>query len=477
LLRTPDFLQALDRQAYHARWCQVVLLFAFSCLLPRAGTQEDDAYSARFSSGGLSREQARERRECLLRIKRTEFSVDNFKSGWMNQANLTAFAHCMYRLRTNLRSNEKVVHAGGVHYPTLLATNHLTPPVSTASAQWCWLDTRGVANNGLTPEECCNTANGPNGLDACWDAHFNYDLCCLGDVGNRELPHHFVSPAFDINVGSIVRQWGTFDLGQSYALQTLCRSGDIVLDIGANIGGFTVPLAERVGPSGEVHAFEAFRKVYQHLNANVALNGLSNVYAHNVALGSAEKNLELNTADLTTWNFPSAMRVEGQYDKGDAMKKANLHYEKKREKIAVRTLDSFTFDRRVAVIKIDVEFMELEVVLGGRETIMRDKPVMWVENEPYFDDPPDHTFVDTMSSDLGYYCRPVARLELLCTPKVAEGAQDNSIGLPAGFNRVFQHLSGEVSDIKLWKVLSEVGPGFSQQGASGLTPAEAGWAT
>ena len=80
------------------------------------------------------------------------------------------------------------------------------------------------------------------------------------DVNLAEMPHYFVAPAFDVNVGNAVRQLGTFDLGQSYALQTLCRSGDVVIDVGANVGGFTVPLAERVGPDGEVHAFEPFRK-------------------------------------------------------------------------------------------------------------------------------------------------------------------------------------------------------------------------
>ena len=82
----------------------------------------------------------------------------------------------------------------------------------------------------------------------------------LQDVNLAEMPHFFVAPAFDVNVGNAVRQLGTFDLGQSYALQSLCREGDVVIDVGANVGGFTVPLAERVGPTGEVHAFEPFRK-------------------------------------------------------------------------------------------------------------------------------------------------------------------------------------------------------------------------
>jgi len=295
-------------------------------------------------------------------------------------------------------------------------------------------------------------------LESCWDEHFTYDLCCRGDVDLGELPHFFVAPAFDINVGNAVRQLGTFDLGQSYALQTLCRSGDIVLDVGANVGGFTVPLAERVGRQGQVHAFEPFRKVFQHLNANVALNGLSNVYTHNVALGIEQATLEVHAPDLTTFNFPSAMRVVEQLHPDVAAKEANLRYEQEPEQIVVRPLDSFKFSGRVRLVKIDVEFMELKVLLGGRETIMRHRPLIWVENEPFFDDPPNRELVNTMSAEYDYQCRPVARLELLCVP----GTYGEGEGqLPMGFHRVFHHLTGKAHDVKLWRALAEVQTGFN----------------
>mmetsp|Transcript_54107 Transcript_54107/g.174798 ORF Transcript_54107/g.174798 Transcript_54107/m.174798 type:complete len:106 (-) Transcript_54107:35-352(-) len=98
--------------------------------------------------------------------------------------------------------------------------------------------------------------------------------------------------------------------------------------------------------------------------------------------------------------------------------------------------------------------MELQVVLGAKETIRKHQPLMWVENEPFFDDPPDRTFVDTMASEFGYSCQAIARLELLCTPP-------NTGALPPGFNRVFQHLTGAVSELKLWQALAEVDPAYS----------------
>jgi len=390
----------------------------------------------------------------MRRFRLTDFATAGFQSEFMSRGNMSAYIDCLYKLRTSLRVPQKVVYAGGIHYPTLIVTNHLEPPVSAVGADWCWLDNQGLGPSGVTKDACCDPARGPRGTESCWDSHFTYDLCCKGDVSLGELPHFFVGPALDINVANAVRQVGTFDLGQSYALQTLCRKGDIVLDIGANVGGFTVPLAERVGPDGEVHAFEPFRKVFQHLNANVALNGLDNVFAHNVALGREDlpSPVDAYSADLTTFNFPSAMRALHQEDHATA-EKNNVKYAKRQEKLIVRQLDSFSFTR-IRLIKIDVEFMELEVVLGGLETIRQHRPVMWVENERYFDDPPDRTFVDTMSTELDYECRPVARLELLC---LSRGSPEGSeAGLPVGFQKVFRHLSGTFRDLSLWKALSEV---------------------
>jgi len=396
---------------------------------------------------------------CMRRLRDTDFAEDRFQNGWMDPDNMSAFASCLYQLRTRWRPQQKSVYAGGIHYPTLIVAHHLSPPVSTSGSQWCWLDESGTTRNGLDPKVCCDPAHGPEGLESCWDGHFTFALCCKGDVNQGELPHFFVAPAMDINVGNAVRQLGTFDLGQSYALQTLCRRGDTVLDIGANVGGFTVPLAERVGLAGEVHAFEPFRKVFQHLNANVAMNGLTNVYTHNVALGTEWKTADLHAPDLTTWNFPSAMRIAGQYNPHDAAVKANLRYEPRQERITIRPLDSFEFEGRVRLVKIDVEFMELSVVLGGRDTIRRHRPVMWVENEPFFDDPPNREFTDTMASEFGYQCRTVARLELLCLPVSPSGGGDEA--LPDGFHRVFRHLTGEVKDLHLWRALAEVDPDFA----------------
>lgn len=394
----------------------------------------------------------------MQRLRLTDFAEASFQNPWMSEGNLSAFMNCLYKLRTKLRDREKVVHAGGVHYPTLVVASHRNPVVSTSGASWCWLDRRGVGPSGLDPKECCSTEHGPRGFEVCWDSHFTYELCCLGDLTKGELPHFFSVPAMDINVGNTVKRRGTFDLRMSYALQSLCRRGQTVVDVGANLGGFTVPLAERVGPKGEVHAFEAYRKVFQHLNANVALNGLTNVYTYNVAVGREAKVVEVYPPDLSTFTVPSAMRVQDQYEPHDAAVYDQVAYEAKRTRLQVRPLDSFDFGPKVHFIKIDVEFMELEVVLGARETIRKHRPVIWAENEPFFKKkPPDRTFVDTMMNEFGYECFPVADLELLCPPpELAEQAF-------GGINRVMKYLNAPIQYMSLQKVLEEVDPGFAMQ--------------
>merc|ERR1712232_1113324 len=141
-------------------------------------------------------------RVCTRRFRVTDFAEEDFSSPWMSSENMSAFVNCLYDLRTRHRM-EKMVYAGGVHYPTLITTHHTKPPVSTSVSSWCWLDEVGVARNGLDPTSCCDTEQyGPQGLEACWDGHFTFELCCLRDVQEAELPHFFVAPAFDINVGN-----------------------------------------------------------------------------------------------------------------------------------------------------------------------------------------------------------------------------------------------------------------------------------
>jgi FkbM family methyltransferase len=159
---------------------------------------------------------------------------------------------------------------------------------------------------------------------------------------------------------------------------SIVKRGDIVIDAGANIGAFTVPLANAVGPSGRVHAFEPQRIINQRLNANVALNDLYNVDIYLAALGNESGLLNVPLIDYSQeGNFAAISLAD------PTMFDGMLH-----ESVPVLTLDSVDFSRQASgskntcpsFIKVDVELMETQVLLGARNLIRRCHPILYLEN-------------------------------------------------------------------------------------------------
>ncbi|HNU11809.1 MAG TPA: FkbM family methyltransferase [Rubrivivax sp.] len=135
------------------------------------------------------------------------------------------------------------------------------------------------------------------------------------------------------------------------ALLRLARPGDTVVDIGANIGWFTLHLARRVGPAGVIHAFEPEPANLRLLEANVRANGLSWVVIHPVALGEAPGEALLHT---TAYNTGMHRLYDSVCCDGPAIP------------VAVQRLDDLLAPGQVALVKIDVEGYEHAVLRGAR---------------------------------------------------------------------------------------------------------------
>lgn len=91
----------------------------------------------------------------------------------------------------------------------------------------------------------------------------------------------------DIYVGRSLDLYGEWSDAEMSVFQALLRPGDVVIEVGAHLGVFTVPLAKMVGPSGRVYALEPQRSLYQLLNANLSLNGITNTYALKLVAGKS----------------------------------------------------------------------------------------------------------------------------------------------------------------------------------------------
>jgi FkbM family methyltransferase len=173
-------------------------------------------------------------------------------------------------------------------------------------------------------------------------------------------------------IGRSLELYGEYAEFELQLLLRLIKPGDIVIDAGANIGALSVPMAQRVGPDGWVLAAEPQRLVHQALCANVAANGLANVVAHWCGLGAAA-----GVAVVPPFDHSQENNYGG----------VNLRAGGAGERVPVVSIDSLDLPG-CALIKVDVEGMELDVLRGAAETIRRYQPRLFVENNGTERSPP-----------------------------------------------------------------------------------------
>ncbi len=167
--------------------------------------------------------------------------------------------------------------------------------------------------------------------------------------------------AADKIIGRALELYGEFAETENRVMVRLVGAGDLVLDVGANVGTVTLPLAAHVGPSGRVIAFEPQRLVFQHLCANIALNGLTNVDARWAAVGATAGSARIPALDPTLAENFGATRLAADG-----------------EVVAVTPIDSLQLER-CDLIKIDVEGMEDDVLRGAEHTIAKHRPALYFE--------------------------------------------------------------------------------------------------
>lgn len=129
-----------------------------------------------------------------------------------------------------------------------------------------------------------------------------------------------------------------------------CRPGDVVADVGANIGEVSIVFSQRVGGTGHVFAFEPQPRIFQYLLGNLTLNHCVNVTSRNIALGSA----------------PGIVHMSD--DKHDDMNRVT---QSGAIEVTCSTLDAELPAQPIALLKIDVEGSELNVLKGATGVLAR----------------------------------------------------------------------------------------------------------
>jgi FkbM family methyltransferase len=193
-------------------------------------------------------------------------------------------------------------------------------------------------------------------------------------VGSRDTYSYFhCNPKSSIE-GLLLSQ-GFFQQAVFETLSAFVTPGSVVLDIGANIGAYAIPLAKAF-PDCEIHGFEPNPTMLARLRDNIALNG--------AVLDGRIRAIPLALSDVVgQLRFFVVQGIEGNPGLSSLREESLGTADHDTIEVAVQTLDSIYLDsaRRISAIKIDVQGHELQVLRGGRKLIERDRPALVFEHE------------------------------------------------------------------------------------------------
>jgi len=150
---------------------------------------------------------------------------------------------------------------------------------------------------------------------------------------------------------------GSYEREETEWLMDALEPGMTIVDVGANVGYYSLLAARQVGPQGRVIAFEPSPYCCERLNRAVRDNQLDQLMIEPVALGDQPTNMDLVLGHHAL-HSPSFLIAEGQGEE--------------RFRVPVTTLDAYLGTRavsRIDLLKVDVEGFEPNVIRGAHRTL------------------------------------------------------------------------------------------------------------
>lgn len=202
----------------------------------------------------------------------------------------------------------------------------------------------------------------------------------------------FSAPGAD-HIGRAAWVFGDLDPKINRIAASLIQKGDTVVDLGGNIGLFSLPAAELVGPTGKVHVVEPQPDMVRRLERAKSQNRLPQMEIHGLALGSRDAVAHLS--------IPRHNRGAGSL--------VRRHANDDRLPVPVCHAGSFLsqfVSGRVRVVKMDVEGSEAEILRGSLGWFSRTRP-----DAVIFEAKVHKTFRDnavvSLLRELGYVHHPI----------------------------------------------------------------------
>jgi FkbM family methyltransferase len=182
----------------------------------------------------------------------------------------------------------------------------------------------------------------------------------------------------------------------------MLKTGDTVLDIGANVGVFSLLGSSLVGEKGHIYAFEPSQKTFNALTENLSINGIKNVHPQRLALSNTEGVIYLGNVANDALNF-----IDKNNQKGEA--------------VDMITLDkwlAFNNIQKVDFIKIDIEGAEKLCFEGASDMLKKTPPTIIMECNETWCKRFEYTVFDLLQflNTFGYTFEQYEEAQWICYP-------------------------------------------------------------
>ena len=193
---------------------------------------------------------------------------------------------------------------------------------------------------------------------------------CYSDRDVRHCKRYGIEYKLNLND---YQSWLLFFFSESdssFGSLKYLKEGDVVMDVGGNIGQTALMMAKKLGDSGKVYSFEPFTTTHDRFKENLSLNpSIRNITLLKLALGEKAEKLVMYVENIKNSG-------------GNRIKPIGKEVNAEVEEVEITTLDEFSKSHtinKIDLIKIDVEGFEMKVLLGSQGIIQKFKPALFIE--------------------------------------------------------------------------------------------------
>ncbi len=164
--------------------------------------------------------------------------------------------------------------------------------------------------------------------------------------------------------------YGCYEKELGDLLKKMLRPNDVFIDIGANIGYFSL-FSATISPSIKVISFEPVKDLFQKMKENFSINNTKNIVAINAAAGEINEQGELFLSAPDNLGMSSFQQPE--------------NYSGRKEKVELVAIDDWFRKSgltKIDLVKLDIEGSELAALKGMRRVLEEQRPALIVEINP-----------------------------------------------------------------------------------------------